>query len=197
VVKIEDNLTPRSWETYLKGNNTEGDCQLVTTVNAYYHLTGKIVEQESDEYQELVDLTGCRHGSAIDIRKAWEKLGIWEDQRLQTYEIVRQHEIEEDFDAIQVHLRIPERKPLPGNYRYQLQKGSFLEVSVWHKFFGCHSIAIVDYESRTDCVRLTNLKHVTSTGGWMFWEDLTPHVKLNPSKSEPRYEFRTFKRVAK
>jgi len=181
VVNVEANLTPRSWETYLKGNNTEGDCQLVTAVNARYHLTGEIVDPKSDEYQELVDLVCCRYGAAIDIRKAWKKLGITEDQRLQWYEIARQ-----DVNPEVV-------KVFPDSYRYKLQKESFLEVSIWHKFFGFHSIAIVDYEPRTDCVRLTNFKHVTSTDGWMFWEDLCPHLKLNPSKSEPRYEFRTFK----
>jgi len=181
-------LSTVNWETYLRQNHVEagGDCQLVTAINACYHLTGKIVEQGSETYEELVDLTGCRHGAATEIRKAWEKLGIWEDQRLRFWEIGRQHTLEK-VDG-------PEEKN--SVYRYELKRDCFLEVSVRHKFFGGHSVAIVDYEPRTDCVRVTNFKHVTSTEGWIFWEDLLPHLSKNPSRSEPRYEFRTFKRKA-
>jgi len=177
-------LTTPNWETYLKENRIAGDCQLVTAINACYHLTGKIVEQGSKTYEDLVDLAVCRHGAAIAIRSAWKKLGIWEDQRLRSWEIGR---------SSQESQAGPESSP--PMYPYELKSHSFLEVSVHHKFFGSHSIAIVDYEPRTDCVRLTNFKHVTSSEGWIFWEDLLPHLLKNPCRTEPRYEFRTFKRI--
>lgn len=52
------------------------DCQVVTAVNAYYILTGNVIEQSSDEYYELVSLAKAKHGPAICIDKVWEKLGI-------------------------------------------------------------------------------------------------------------------------
>ena len=69
----------RNWKRYINKNRTEGDCQLVTAVNAYYYLTGKIVSDE--DYEKYVDLAGCRYGSAISMEKVWKKLGIeivWE-----------------------------------------------------------------------------------------------------------------------
>lgn len=48
----------KQWEKYIKKNRTDGDCQLVTAVNAYCYLTGKTISNE--EYDNLVDLVGCR-----------------------------------------------------------------------------------------------------------------------------------------
>lgn len=55
-------------------NKTEGDCQLISAVNAYYFLTGKYVSD--DRYEKFIDLCRCKHGSAISIEKVWKKLGI-------------------------------------------------------------------------------------------------------------------------
>ena len=64
----------RNWYKYRNKNTTCCDCQLVSAVNAYYYLTGKVI---SDKYYEkLIDLSKCRHGSAIDIHKVWKRLGI-------------------------------------------------------------------------------------------------------------------------
>jgi hypothetical protein len=132
----------RVWEKYLN-KQLYSECQLVTAINIYYFLTGKVIEQNSNTYEELVDLINARHGSAIDIKKAHEKLGltvikktvylwdIWEDKKLL----------------------------LP------------IEATVWHKRTGFHSVAIVDQCLKTDCIRITNFKEATNMQGWMFRED--------------------------
>lgn len=163
-----------SWGNYIKRNSTgkkyTADCQLVTAVNAYYYHLGDTIEQGSETYNELAELARCCYGSCIQIEKVWEELGIWEDQRFSSYWDMRDH----------------------------LTEDCYMELNVWHKFFGYHSVAIVDYIEKAECVRVINLKHVTSTDGWIFLEDLKPHIIDNPDKSnEPRWVARTFKSTHK
>lgn len=78
------------WDKYLNNNSKiekySMDCQLVTTINAYYHLTGNIIKQYSKQYKKLAELCGCCYGSCINIKKAWDLLGIAEDERFKWYE---------------------------------------------------------------------------------------------------------------
>jgi len=151
------------WNNYLKTNKPgESDCQLVVAVNAYYHLTGKIIDQKGEFYDKLRKDSGCEAGSCIDITQAWKQLGIWEDKK------ISEHKVDK-----------------------YLKKNCFIEAKVWHKFFGFHCISIVDYIKMCDVVRVTNFRHVASTSGWIFREDLKPF--LNPNKTKPGYHFRTFK----
>ena len=64
----------RNWENYVHRNRTEGDCQLVTAVNAYHHLTGRKVSRK--RYEGFIDLSRCRYGSCISIEKVWKRLGL-------------------------------------------------------------------------------------------------------------------------
>jgi len=64
----------RKWENYIHQNRASGDCRLVSASNAYYYLTGKIVNEEL--YEKLVDDCGCRYGSCIDIKKIFDTLGL-------------------------------------------------------------------------------------------------------------------------
>ena len=94
----------RDWNKYHKRNVAEGDCQLVTACNAYYHLTGNVIDQESDQYQEFVDLCGCNCGSAIDIEnRVWPKLGIIEDQRFKWFEIC--HDQDYNYEELKQNLK--------------------------------------------------------------------------------------------
>jgi hypothetical protein len=52
------------------------DCQVVTVINAYYLLTGKIIEQGSERYNELCELARACYGSAICIEKVLEELNL-------------------------------------------------------------------------------------------------------------------------
>ena len=154
--------TGRRWENYIHKNKTEGDCQLVTAVNAYHYLTGKVVNKKF--YDKLINLCGCIHGSCIDINKAFVQLGICEKKRL----II----LGSELDLV---------SELP------------LEINIWHKFFGFHSILAIDWSTKLEAYRVTNFRHVASSLGWIFEEDLMQFIILNPNKDEPRWKGRTFK----
>jgi len=154
-------LVRRRWESYIHRNKTEGDCQLVSVVNAYYYLTGKTISEKL--YNELAELCGCRYGSCININKAFDLLGICEGERFTTLG---------SFPGL-----VPK---LP------------LEINIWHKFFGFHSILAVEWSSRLKAYRVTNFKHVASSLGWIFEEDLMLFVTLNPNLDEPRWQSRIF-----
>jgi len=68
------------WYSYINRNSRHekygDDCQVVTAVNAYYHLTGNKIKHESDDYYELCELAKANWGSAICIEKVHDKLGI-------------------------------------------------------------------------------------------------------------------------
>jgi len=64
------------WNKYIQENVSEGDCQVVTAVNAYYFLTGKIIKPNSRRYGKLVELAGAIAGSATCIQKVWKRLGL-------------------------------------------------------------------------------------------------------------------------
>lgn len=152
----------REWEKY-HNRQKYSECQLVTALNIYYYLTGKSIKQESKRYENLVDLCGARHGSAVHIEKVWKRLKIEPKQTFSgTFEFS------------------DEKIPLP------------LEASAWHKQHGFHSVAIVDFEPKTKCIRVLNLRHETSVGGWLFFEDLYKFLINNPDLEEPRYKLRLF-----
>lgn len=50
------------------------DCQVVTAINAHYLLTGEIIKQGSERYNELCELAKACYGSAICIEKIWDIL---------------------------------------------------------------------------------------------------------------------------
>lgn len=66
------NLTINGWHI----NQKYWDCQLITSINAYRYLTGKRIDQNTEEYERLVDLTKCRYGGALEIEKADEYFNL-------------------------------------------------------------------------------------------------------------------------
>ena len=153
----------RNWEKY-HNKNKYSECQLITALNACYYLTGRYVSQSSKEYEELVDLCGVRHGSAVNIEKAWKRLNI----EVKNVYLSSLSWWEEN------------NPPLP------------LEIMIWHKAHGYHSVLAVDYEPRTDAFRIPNFRWATNLKGWMFFEDLMHFVIKNPDRTEPRYSYRHF-----
>lgn len=79
------------WAKYVKENSRHdkyyADCQLVTTINAYFHLTGKIIDQNSRQYKRLAEIAGCCYGSCVNITKVWDKLGIEEKDRFRHHDL--------------------------------------------------------------------------------------------------------------
>lgn len=152
----------REWIDYLHSNSeNEMDCQLVSACNAYYYLTGNRISQNSEEYNELKKKCGCISGSCIDIKKAYDYFNI-------------SYEVHPSYDLREI-----------------LKNDTFIEVKVWHKFFGYHSVCIVDYDDNIDVIRVTNFMHVTSTKGWIFIEDFIPFISSLPC--DKNIELKTFK----
>ncbi|KKK47453.1 hypothetical protein LCGC14_3155010 [marine sediment metagenome] len=58
------------------GSKYSADCQVVSAVNAYHILTGKIAYKTERQYTGLCKLAKAIHGSAICIEKVWDRIGI-------------------------------------------------------------------------------------------------------------------------
>lgn len=166
----------RSWKKYLKKNKTCCDCQLVTAVNVYYHLTGKTISQDSEQYDEFLEMTGCRHGGAISIEKVWNKLGIKPIQSSATL-----------FDFKIIRPRNTKRPPKQSELVLRKSLPFPIEWRVWHKHTGFHSVLIVEECKKTQCVRVLNFDSVTTAEGWMFEEDMYMYTRPFPQYKNSCY----------
>lgn len=132
----------RDWNKYIN-RQKYSECSLITALNAYYYLTGRIYcKQDSQEYEDLVDLCCARHGAAISIEKVYKKLGLI---------TLEKHKFLWNFSG--------KKLPLP------------IEVIIWHRLTGNHSILIVDHNSKCHAVQVTNFRYETRRG-WIFIDDL-------------------------
>lgn len=157
------------------------ECQIVTALNAHYYLYDKQYCEYKDKiYEELVDLTGARHGSAIGIKKVWKKLEIKPTNTFSntTDLLCRQYstieELENDYKT--------ERIPLP------------LEICVWHRKTGYHSALVVDFNSEIKVFRIANFPQETSSEGWIFIEELYKFIKVYPNPNLD-YCYRLFEKI--
>jgi hypothetical protein len=160
----------KDWNKYIHQNKKGyGDCQLVTALNAYYHLTGKqYCAQDSKEYEKLVDLTGSRHGAAVSIEKAHKKLGI---------EIIWSGNTIHDLKEVLSYKKVP----LP------------LEWNVWSWGHGFHSTLIVDYVHKCRCFRITNFNSETNPEGWMFEWDMYKYSNFSNQRGAELFRFFSLK----
>lgn len=147
------------------------DCQLITAVNCYMYLTGKVIKGDSKQYESMVNLVGARHGGAISIEKAHKRLGI---------QIINHFHNDYDFHKSRFREGKVQSIPLP------------MEVSIYHKKYGKHSVAIVDYEPKTQCYRVPNFEYVTSLGQWIFKEDFEQYVIDMEIFSDAKWRYRLF-----
>jgi len=145
---------------YIHKNKREGDCQLVSIVNAYHFLTGNTTSDEL--YNELADACGCVAGSCINTQPAFERLGLY---------------VKDTWPYLESG---PDVLPL--------------EINVWHKYFGFHSILAIAWEPITQSLRVINFRHVASDRWWIFFEDLQHYAIDNPNKDIPRWKCRTIGR---
>jgi len=159
----------RTWSKYLNSQKYS-ECQVVTALNAYYYLTGKIYcEQNSQEYENLVNLCCARNGAAISIEKVHKKLGlkiIGYSTYLSTMTETEWYKLE----ALKKLIKGRHPKDLPKRIRRKIRLP--IEIKVWHKITGYHSILIVDHCLKSETYRIANFRYETSTKGWMFAEDL-------------------------
>ena len=141
--------------------NKYNECQLITALNAHHYLIGRLYcKQNSDKYEELVDLVKARHGAAIGIEKAWRKLGL---------KVL--YQCRNAMDLVNF-----------GSKKFGFKNRTIplpVELNIWHKRYGFHSTLIVDQCLKTGCYKITNFKWETSSDGWIFVEDLYKFVKTS------------------
>lgn len=151
------------WDNFIhrnsRGRYYTQDCQLVTAVNAYYHLYGRTLKQKGEKYRSMAEDCGCKAGACINIKRAWVELGIWPDKIFTSF-----FDLKDELD--------------------QLEGDPFFEITINGKWYGYHSCAIADYIPRAECCRIINLKYLTSTMGWIFWEDLKLYLRNDPDKNK-------------
>ncbi|MFW9872940.1 MAG: hypothetical protein ACFFG0_07550 [Candidatus Thorarchaeota archaeon] len=136
------NNMKRDWNNYIQSQKAD-ECQLVTALNIYYFLTGKIIVQNSNKYDNLMELCGAIGGSCIHICKVYERLGI---KIIKYYK--NDYRLEED------------NIPLPLD----------ASVYLYRKKYGFHSVAIVDYDKNTDSFRIPNWNKFTNNG-WITFKE--------------------------
>lgn len=136
-------------EKYYLNSQKYQECRLVAAINAAIFLNELPISQESIEYERLVDLVQARHGAAISISKAHEYLRIIP------------HELNFiDLKTIKKYLDID----------------SPIEVVVWHKEPGLHSVLIVDYKKENNKIRVLNFEEITDDQWWANWTTLKKYL---------------------
>lgn len=146
--KEEKLIKNFDYNNYINKNKFGQECQVVTAINAYMKLTGKVIQQKSKKYDLLVNLAKAKYGTAICVEKVWEKLNIYPAS----------------YSRYLLH-------PEMFNSTYSLP----MEITVDTKY-GLHSMCAVDYEPKTHSFRIPNWKWYTSTRGWVFIEDLKQYI---------------------
>lgn len=91
------------------------ECQLVAVINAATFLGEPRVEQNSEEYERLVDLVGARNGSALGIRSAVTYLRL----------------IQNDITPVTLE-----------TVRMNILRGNPVQVAIHHPAVGFHSILL-------------------------------------------------------
>lgn len=129
------------WENYRHKNVVGQDCHLVAVVNAYSYLTGKLISEQ--EYEEFVDLSGCRYGTVIKIEPVLDRLGM----------------------------RVEEQNDLLCGLK-DIEKSLPLQIVVWHPRYGFHGVLVIDYEGKTDSYRVLNFDREATSSGWIYGEKL-------------------------
>lgn len=155
----------REWSNYIKSNRPESsDCRLVSAVNSYYYLTGKVIKQMSDKYTELQLKCKAIYGPALKIENVWDKLKIEPWKTMWSF-------------------------PPTKNFRRYFPA----EAVIYHKAYGCHSVLIIDYEPITNSLRVTNFDRETNLKGWIYSEDFNHFSQTNFDKTKKPYKFRSFR----
>lgn len=158
----------RSWNKY-RDKNFPGhsDCMIVTAMNAYYYLTGKVVSDKN--YERFRKMTATHTGSAIGIAKVWKELGL---KCLGEYSHI--------FNFTTKTLKRKGTVPFitSSNTKIPLP----LEVNVFHPRTGLHSVLIVDHCTKSNAYRVTNFRYETTTAGWIFEERLN-HMFADPMRT--------------
>jgi hypothetical protein len=137
------------------------DCQLISAINAYYYFGGKLID--NIEYEILVDKCNARFsGQPLYMNRIYKDLGI--------KVIKKSKSILNFLNEKRTKLQLP------------------LEVSVWETNYGYHSVLIVDFCSKSQAIKVTNFRFITTKNGWMFLQDLYKYRTLIPDRLDMGYK---------
>jgi len=152
-------------DKYIWTNTTGADCQLVTAVNAYHHLTGRYITAK--RYMDFIELADCvfQAPAPKKLKEVWDSLGIE----------VGKYYLEDELDYHARKIKLP------------------LEASIFHHEYGYHSILIIDHETKTNSFRITNFDEETNSQDWMYAENMYKYLKPTPQDDEPDWVYRTFR----
>lgn len=140
------------------------ECQLVTALNASYCLGESFISSNNEEYERLVDLTGGRYGSCIDVTKAYKYL------RLEYIDV----------------------KPEWNSILFAMDKNLPISIGVYTKIHGLHNVVIVKMKHNNNKgwydLKIPNLNGYTSKKMWIHWYDLKKIIKVRENIG-PNFEF--------
>ena len=131
-------------EKYYIDSQKYSECQLITAINATIYLNELPIIQGSIEYERLVDLVCAKSGPAINIDLAHKYL------RIVPTEMV--------FSWI--------------NITHHLDKYQPVEITVYHKKFGLHSMLIIDYKTKPRRIKALNFGRETDRKCYLKWSRL-------------------------
>lgn len=134
-----------NWDGYINSQRYF-ECQVISALNAYYYLTGEVIEQFSEEYEYLVDLALARNGATISVEKVYDYL---------------------DIVVVDIHKALPKFAPFPFP----------MDVSVWSKYTGYHSVLIIGKKEEGKLLQVTNFMWVTDEQGLIGYYDFRKYIR--------------------
>lgn len=146
------------------------ECQLVSALNAAYHLGEKYIDPDSEEYERLVDLVLARNGSAITIEYAYRYL----------------------------RLKYGDVKPCWESIEFAMEMKLPVGMGLSTKKYGSHSALIVKkaYDNSRGGYKLKvpNLSHYTNKQMWIHWEEFEKMIYKGNNLGPEYCYFRIFYR---
>lgn len=140
------------------------ECSLVAALNASYCLGESFISPNSKEYERLVDLTGARFGSCINVEKAYDYL----------------------------RLKYIDVKPEWNSIYFAMDKNLPISISVNTDKHGLHSIVIVKMRSNNKKgwydLKVPNLNSYTNKKMWIHLKKLEKITNVRKNIG-PEYGF--------
>jgi len=142
----KSNLLYKSKNKTYQNGQKYSECQLISSLNAAYHLGEKLIHPDSEQYERLIDVTGGRYGACIAVEDAYRFLRL-------VYMDVK-----------------PEFRSIISAMSMNLPIG----ISVDAKRYGLHSVLIIEVRHNNKKggydVRVPNLRAHTNRRMWIYWE---------------------------
>lgn len=140
-----------------------GECQVVTAINAWIHLTGGKFSDVFPDYDHIVDVSLSRNGSALRVEKAYDHLGL---------------KVTDEYGSF--HSWAMDGAKLPA------------EFTVIHPRYGLHSVGCVDFIEKCMACRVCNFRYETTVGGWIFAERMETWVLDVPGYAGKKNHVKVF-----